>query len=135
MSRMKSWPRKALAGAGLVGLLVAIPAFSEDRDDPESLLPPEFGDPKSMPPPEEKAQPRPQAQPRPVTTSNTSTVQESPGPDGEDEDELDEFERPRPTNYFSIPEGRERPVEIVGLLEPSNHGLGPQAFGRSNGAF
>lgn len=132
---MKSWPRKALAGAGLVGLLVAIPAFSQDRDDPESLLPPGFGDPKNLPPPEEKAQPTPQPQPRPATTSNTSTVQESPGPDGEEEDELDEFERPRPTNYFSIPEGRERPVEIVGLLEPGNHGLGPQAFGRSNGAF
>ncbi len=40
---MKSWPSKLLAGAGLVGLLVGIPAFSQDRDDPVSLLPPGFG--------------------------------------------------------------------------------------------
>jgi len=130
---MKSWPSKALLLIGATSLLVAIPAFSQDRDDPESLLPPGFGDPKSLPPPEEKAGPTPRVQPRPPPTERSPALQESADPD--EEDELDEFERPRPTNYFSIPEGEARPVDTVGLLVPGNHGLGPQAFGRTNGGF
>jgi hypothetical protein len=131
---MKSWRRKALAGVGLIGLLAAIPAVSQERDDPESLLPPGFSDPKTLPPPEEKAPPQTPRPPLPVPppTSASPALQETPGLD--EEAELDEMERPRPTNYFSIP-GDPRPVETVGLLEPGNYGLGPQAFGRSNGAF
>ena len=68
-----------------------------------------------------------------MTTAGTPTVQETG--DLDEEGELDEIDRPRPTNYFSIPRATERPVEIVGLLEPGNNGLGPQAFGRTNGAF
>lgn len=130
---MKSWRRKALAGAALVGLLAAIPAFSQDQEDPESLLPPGFSDPKALPPPENKAAPappRPQA-PLPPTIASPA-VQESAGLD--EESELNPLERPRPTNYFTIP-GEARPVDVVGLLEPGNYGMGPQAFGRDNGAF
>ena len=130
---MKSWRRKALAGVALVGLLAAIPAFSQDQEEPESLLPAGFGDPKALPPPENKATPAtppPQAPQTPAVSS--PAVQETTGLD--EEGELDEFERPRPTNYFSIP-GDPRPVDTVGLLEPGDYGLGPQAFGRDNGAF
>ena len=130
---MKSWPSKALLLAGAACLLVAIPASSQDRDDPESLLPPGFGDPKTLPPPEEKGPDTPPAQPRTPPVARSPALQESPDP-GE-EDELDELERPRPTNYFSVPEGRERPVEVVGPLVPGNFGLAPQAFGRTNGGF
>jgi len=131
MSRMKSWPLKALLLAGATGLLVAIPAFGQG---PESLLPPGFGDPKALPPPEEKAAPPPpRAQPRTPPTARSPALQESANPD--EDEELSELERPRPTNYFSIPEGQARPVETVGPLVPGNYGLPPQAFGRTNGGF
>ena len=132
---MKSWPRKALLLAGAASLIAAIPAFSQNRDDPESLLPPGFGDPQDLPPPENKAAPatpRPQA-PLPGPVSASPAQQESPAPD--EEDELSELERPRPTNYFSIPDGLERPVDMVGVLDPAHNGFAPQAFGRANGAF
>ena len=141
---MKSWPRKALLLAGAASLLVAIPALGQNQEDPESLLPPGFGDPKNLPPPEEKAptQPRPlpgvpqPGVPQPVppqpSTPESTTVQESTSLEEQD---LEELQRPQPTNYFSIPEGRARPVDMVGLLEPGNDGFAPQAFGRSNGAF
>ena len=57
---MKSWPTRALLLAGAATLILAIPASGQDRDDPESLLPPGFGDPETLPPPENKAQPAPQ---------------------------------------------------------------------------
>ena len=53
-------PNKASLLAGAALLLVAIPALSQDRR-PESLLPPGFGDPQTLPPPE-KATPRPPSQ-------------------------------------------------------------------------
>ena len=130
---MKSWPRKALLGAGLISLLAAIPASGQNQEDPESLLPPGFGDPKALPPPEQKASPTPSAQPRTPPVARPPSVQESADPD--EEDELDELERPRPTNYFSIPEGGERPIDVVGLLGPGNYGMPAQAFGRSSGPF
>ncbi len=130
---MKSWPSKLLAGAGLVGLLVGIPAFSQDRDDPESLLPPGFGDPETLPEPVEKAPPPPPPPPRAPPTQSSPALQESATLD--EEDELDELERPRPTNYFTIPQGEARPVDMVGPLVPGNFGLAPQAFGRSHGGF
>jgi hypothetical protein len=127
---MKSWRRKALllAGAGSLGLLVAIPALSQEA--PESLLPPGFGDPETLPPPIPKAPPPPPRAAPPTTPS--PAVQETPNL--EEGEELDELER-RPINYFTIPEGAARPVDIVGPLEPDNFGLGPGAFGRSHGVF
>jgi hypothetical protein len=127
---MTSWPAKALllAGAGLA--LAAIPALGQDRDQPESLLPPGFGDPQTLPPPEEKAP----GQPRNIPQQNTiSSAPADPGLDGNvldgvEEVEVDPTALPRPSNYFSIPEGAERPVDLVGPLEPGNFGLGPDAF-------
>ena len=111
---MKSWRRKALFLAGAASLLLAIPAFSQDQDDPESLLPPGFGDPKALPPPENKAAPSQGPQPAAPPVAPSPALQESPDP--EEADEVDEMERPRPTNYFSIPEGLARPVDVVGPL-------------------
>ena len=100
---MKSWPSKALLLAGHVPAR-RHPAFSQDRDDPESLLPPGFGDPKSLPPPEDKAGPGAARPAAPPPTERSPALQESADPD--EEDELDEFERPRPTNYFRFPRAR-----------------------------
>ena len=129
---MKSWPAKALllAGAGLA--LAAIPALGQDRDAPESLLPPGFGDPQTLPPPDDKAPAQPRAQPQGTPATG------DPGLlgnvlDGVEEVEVDPTALPRPSNYFTIPEGAERPIDLVGPLEPGNFGLGPDAFGHRQG--
>jgi len=129
---MKSWPAKALLLAGAGALIAALPALGQNRDAPESLLPPGFGDPQNLPPPEEKApgQPRPQPQTAP---SAADPGLEGNLLDGVEEVEIDPLALPRPTNYFTIPEGAERPIDLVGPLEPGNFGLGQSAFGRTPG--
>jgi len=131
---MKSWPAKALllAGAGLA--LAAIPALGQDRDAPESLLPPGFGDPQTLPPPEEKA---PGQQPRALQQQGAPAAGD-PGLqgnllDGVEEVALDPTALPRPSNYFTIPEGADRPTDLVGPLVPGNFGLGAGAFGQGQG--
>ncbi|MGQ0589144.1 MAG: hypothetical protein ACT4N8_06375, partial [Sphingosinicella sp.] len=95
---------------------------------PESLLPEGFGDPQNLPPPENKAATRAAPTPAPSVTP-------LPEEDGEEDEELDPLAGPRPTNYFAIPPGTVRPVDVVGVLEPGNHGLGADAFGRTGGAY
>lgn len=127
---MKSWPAKAVLLAGVAAFVVAIPALSQERDAPESLLPEGFGDPQNLPPPENKAAPRP------APAAPAPSVTPLPEEEGEeDEEELDPLAGPRPTNYFAIPPGTVRPVDVVGVLEPGNHGLGADAFGRTGGAY
>lgn len=130
---MKSRPAKALLLAG-AALLIAIPALSQES--PESLLPPGFGDPQTLPPPAEKAAPqapaRPQATPGVAPSPGTTPLEEG---EEEPEDPLDALTRSQPTNYFSIPGGQARPIDIVGPLEPGNFGLGAGAFGPSDGAL
>ena len=136
---MKSWPAKALLLASAGVLLASIPALGQDS--PESLLPPGFGDPKSLPPPEEKAAPTPRTPPQqpaaPSAQPGTPLPAEVSGNQIGDveEIELQQMLGPRPTNYFTVPEGAERPVDLVGVLEPGNSGLGPDAFGSDRGGF
>ncbi len=125
---MQSWRTNSLLLAGTAALLVAIPAASQES--PESLLPPGFGDPQNLPTPENKAQTAPAPDRPPAADSELPALQETG--DLTDE-ELAALEPPRPTNYFAIPEGRARPVDVVGILEPGNFGFARQAFGRSDG--
>jgi len=135
---MKSWPAKALLLASACAAL-ALPALGQDT--PESLLPPGFGDPETLPPPE-KATPTPRTPQQQQATPGSPTAP-APGVDDPaanalvdlEEVELDQMLRPRPSNYFSIPAGVERPVEIVGMLEPGSTGLAPDAFGPDRGGF
>jgi len=131
---MKSWRNKALLLAGGAALLIALPALSQNA--PESLLPPGFGDPQTLPPPEEKAAPTPQPS-SPSSPASPSAAPAAPleGLAEADPEDVAEVEPPRPTNYFTIPEGEARPVYLVGVLEPGNRGLGPDAFGAGNGRF
>lgn len=128
---MTSWQAKVglLAGAAL---LVAIPALSQES--PESLLPPGFGDPQTLPPPAEKAPAQPQA-PRPDAQRPGAAAQPAEQETGTISPEEALLERPRPTNYFSIPEGEARPIDLVGLIGPGGFGLGPDAFGNDRGAL
>jgi hypothetical protein len=126
---MTSWRAKAglLAGAAL---LIALPAFSQES--PESLLPPGFGDPQTLPPPAERTPAQPQT-PRPDAPRAVPQPAEQETGTISPEEAL--LERPRPTNYFSIPEGEARPVDIVGLIGPGGFGLSPNAFGNDRGAL
>lgn len=122
--------------AGAAFLILALPALGQDRDSPEPLLPPGFGDPDTLPPPDNKAQPAPRPTPSPSPPVGAMPgVQETPSLDEEDDEELDPLARPQPLNYFSVPEGEARPVDPAGILEPGNFGLAADAFGRSGGPY
>src|SRR6476661_641439 len=144
---MRSTAARASLLAGAAALLVAIPALSQDRRSPESILPPGFGDPQSLPPPE-KATPTPRPprdestrpppeQTAPVNSASETVAETENGTetaaDGVEEVALDSSQLPRPSNYFTVPRGLERPVDLVGPLQPGNFGLAPDAFARSNG--
>ena len=136
---MKSWRISLLAGAACAVAIVAIPALGQGRGGPESLLPPGFGNTQSLPPPEEKAAP-PATVPPPVapgTVPGVAPPAQDNGSPGEaaPSPAQNPLEAPQPTNYFTVPEGKARSVEMVGMLEPGNGGLGAGAFGANNGAF
>jgi hypothetical protein len=139
---MKPWRTRALLLVGGGALLAALPVLAQDQ--PESLLPPGFGDTRSLPPPEQKAPPqtRPSTQPGPQTAPTTTAAGNTAEPSLEanmtgdvEEVAVDPLALPRPTNYFAIPPASARPVEIVGPLQPGNFGLGEGAFGPANGAL
>src|SRR3954467_11443241 len=137
-----SWRTNALLLAGAAAIVAALPALGQDRQAPASLLPPGFADPQNLPPPEEKREPqqRPQQQQQqqapPVAPGNSAGDQLSGNMMGDVEEvQLDQSALPRPTNYFTIPEGSERSIDRVGPLEPGNFGLCADAFGARNGAL
>jgi hypothetical protein len=138
---MRSWQSRASLLAGGAALLIAIPALSQDRR-PESLLPPGFGDPQNLPPPEKATPvPRPPRQtPEQSAPANASTETVAETENGAEsaagnvvEVALDSGRLPRPTNYFTVPRGLERPTDLIGPLRPGNFGFAPDAFGRTNG--
>lgn len=128
---MKSWRTKYLCLAGAASLLAAIPAFGQ-QDDPESLLPPGFGEPDApLPPRDDPPPPRdddpPPAPPPPVRDAPTVISNSAT----EDLEELGPLvEPPEP---IEIPEASRRSTEFVGPLGPDNWGLGQDAFGSANG--
>jgi len=132
-----SWRTKALLFAGAAAALAALPALGQNT--PESLLPPGFGDPQTLPPPEDKGPPqkaRPQLPTAPTLVGNETDNQLSGNAMGDvQEVQLDQSALPRPSNYFAIPEGSARPTDFVGPLAPGNFGLGENAFGVRNGAL
>jgi hypothetical protein len=149
-----SWRTKTLLLAGAATLLAALPALGQDRNAPQSLLPPGFGDNRDLPPPAQKAEPQahPQQQQTPQQQQQASQQQASQQQAGPtpsvnaaeadlsgnvlsdvEEVQLDQSALPRPTNYFNIPAGLARPIDVVGPLAPGNFGLGENAFGAHNG--
>src|SRR5688572_9293308 len=133
---MKSWASSSLLLVGVAALAVAIPASSQESEAPESLLPPGFGDPENLPPPQPEETPTtPNAQAPAPSSSVVPGLSETDPDDEEDLEQLDPLEHRRPVNYFSIPEGAARSVNPVGPLGPDGFGLPSDAFGRTNGAF
>lgn len=131
---MKSWPARIVLLAGTGALLAGIPALGQDREAPESLLPPGFEDPETLPPPEPNRPPAAPGRQAPPAVPATPGAPSLALGDVE-EMELDQPALPRPTNYFSIPDGVARGTEMIGPLEPGNFGLGPGAFGPANGVL
>ncbi|MGE0180567.1 MAG: hypothetical protein AB7O91_12200, partial [Sphingomonas sp.] len=132
---MKSLNR-ALLLIGAATLAVTIPAIAQNRDAPESLLPEGFNDPGNLPPPEPKqTQPSRPARPGAAPAQSQRADQLIEELNRPVEAEIDPLGGPRPTNYFSIPVGASRPTDIVGILQPGNFGLAPNAFGGDGGAF
>src|SRR5687767_13542532 len=116
---MKFWRSKLLLLAGAAALTASLPASSQDA--PESLLPPGFGDPENQPPPEpETPDPAPtpgnEQQATPSTTGPSRSALPIDGLAEIDEEDLEGLEPGRPLNYFAIPEGAARPVDVVGML-------------------
>ena len=127
--------------AGGAALVVAIPALGQNRQAPQSILPPGFGDTQNLPPPEQKAPPAP---PRPQQGSSPQQQQQQANGSssavagaGTEGGALERSISTRPScrcrPACSPSPPAERPVAMVGPLEPGSFGLGPDAFGPTDG--
>ncbi|HEX8216279.1 MAG TPA: hypothetical protein VF577_02325, partial [Allosphingosinicella sp.] len=137
---MRRWPNKALLIAGVAALVAAIPALGQDS--PESLLPPGFGDPEPAPKEEPKSDaPADPAAPAPEDPGNVATPvpsrTETPVQEISDsaQEDLAQLPPSRPTYTLDVPDSLRRPTDIVGPLDPTNWGLGANAFGTVRGAY
>ncbi|HEX8668479.1 MAG TPA: hypothetical protein VF727_08945 [Allosphingosinicella sp.] len=142
---MKRWRAKLLLASGAAFLALAIPAAGQQgqEEEPESILPPGFGEPAPPPPaPPEGSAPgtppaedpgSPPAVPEPGVVASPApgvpTIQNSAE---EDLEALAQQQLPPP---IEIPEESRRPTNVVGPLRAGNWGLGYDAFGNANGAF
>jgi hypothetical protein len=133
---MKRWRASLFLLSGAAALAFALPATGQQEKDPESLLPPGFGDPPAVPPgdqpdPDRPASPSPPPAPAPGTPP-------SPGDplagiaDAAEADLAAQAEIELPP-AIEIPDASRRPTDFVGPLGPDNWGLGPAAFGNANG--
>jgi len=140
---MKRWRNSLLllAGASALGL-AALPAVGQD-----AVLPPGFGDPNAQPKQQQPAaEPEPQvAEPEPTDvaeptdtggSSRPSAPRVSEEPDVTDSapEDLRPARPVRPAYTYDIAPENARPLDVVGVLQPGNQGLGLSAFG-PRGAF
>jgi hypothetical protein len=135
---MKRWRSKILLLAGVAGLGFAIPALSQ-REAPEALLPPGFGDQETAPAPDQPApdgeQPGasegnalPAIPSEPSVASSDRPVIENAAVEDLEDLAAQEIEPP-----IELPEESRRPTDVVGPLRPENWGLGLGAFGSAHG--
>jgi hypothetical protein len=137
---MRPGRNKLLLIAGVAALAAAIPAISQDT--PESILPPGFGDPE--PPPKQEERPSTPDEPAtPAEPGPDSNQAEAPRPAASEvpavvdsaQEDLEELPRVRPNYTVDVPAALARPTDVVGVLDPDNWGLGPNAFGPASGAY
>ncbi|MDT9597856.1 hypothetical protein [Sphingosinicella rhizophila] len=129
---MKPWRVKLLLLAGVAAVAGSIPAISQEA--PESLLPPGFDDPATLPAPAETPQ-QPKAAPQAV---DTPSVAPSPGSivtiENAAQDDMETLGLVARVQA-ELPASSRRRTDFVGPLGPSNWGLGENAFGGANGRF
>ncbi|TMJ15171.1 MAG: hypothetical protein E6G94_07760 [Alphaproteobacteria bacterium] len=134
---MQRWRTKLLLTAGVAAALAAIPAFGQ-ADQPESQLPPGFGDPGTPapapppPPPAPDTAAAPEAPPPPPSAlADVGTVIENSA----DADLAALGEDLTPVKPIEIPESARRPVDVVGIIGPADWGVGVDGFGKADGRF
>jgi hypothetical protein len=133
---MRPWRTRLLLAAGLAAVAAAsLPALGQDS--PESLLPPGFGDP----PPKQEPEPQPTEPGATPAEPPRNDVVPAPNP-GADQavtdsaaEDLRALPPVAPSYTADVPEALRRPVDVVGLLDPGNWGLGANAFGTDQGVF
>jgi hypothetical protein len=134
--------RTLLLTFGLLGAVV--PAIAQN---PQSLLPPGFGDPKSQPPPATpkapppaptppSATPTPPPPPPGIVVSPGDPTAQSARPQQAEDSALTDLEalpaQPAP-RFYDLPPGAQRPTDVVGVIGPDNRGLQIDAFGGAEG--
>lgn len=125
-----------------VGVLAAtIPAVAQQ---PESLLPPGFGDPKAQPPPDEqpKATPESAATPTIPEAANgqqaaAERVERLPIEEATDSalTDLEALPAQPVPRFYDVPEDSVRPTDLVGVINVASRGLPIDAFGDASGPF
>lgn len=124
---MPSPTRSILAGGAALALALAIPAIAQDQ--PESILPPGFGDP---------------ATPAPAPVANESQPASRAPVERQDSEDarieitdlisaLDELVATEPRRQVEYPQRARRDAYLAGTLDPVAAGLGPQPWGSSSG--
>ncbi|HZF96420.1 MAG TPA: hypothetical protein VEZ20_16275 [Allosphingosinicella sp.] len=147
---MRRLRNKLLLVAGVAALAAGIPAFGPalGQDRPESILPPGFGDPAEPAPkakqepaepkaaePSAPAEPGNAAEPDAPVRVPSSAREDLPDVTDSAAEDLRELRPTRPTYTLDVPADLARPVDVVGVLDEANWGLGPNAFGTARGAF
>ena len=132
---MKPWRNRLLLLAGAAAIVAAIPALSQET--PESILPPGFEDPATVPPPETNGvAPAPGA---PAPVSPDAPVAGSSEPQMVVEDaaaaDLEALEELKPEPPVELPDYARRPTDVVGVIGPGEWGLDIDGFGAANGQF
>jgi hypothetical protein len=133
-----------LAGGVLAAVLPAIGSHAG------AVLPPGFGDPKAQPPPPPTPPPTPTPTNQPTTPDPTATP-DTPGlpttpvervdrpvvveTRDSAQTDLELLPPPPPPPFYDLPEGAERPVDLVGVINATNRGLPIDAFGNASGPF
>ena len=139
---MRRWRNRIALIAGVSALAAAIPALGQDN--PESLLPPGFGDPEPAPKQEPADQPKAEpetpasgnaAEPGPPDESRPSPQADIPTVTDSAAEDLREVPHRRPSYTQDVPESLRRPVDVIGVLDEGNWGLGAGAFGTGRGAW
>lgn len=126
LQRTKQW----LIGSAAIAAALALPALAQDQ--PESLLPPGFGEPAPAPQPQTN-----ESQPR-VTTRPQQPQTSQPAEGGGVEiidlvEALDELTRREPVRQVEYPADARRNPRLAGTLDPVEIGVGSRPWGSASG--
>jgi hypothetical protein len=135
----------AAALTAVLAVAALYPAIAEKN--PESILPPGFGQPEPVAPPKPVAAGKPAAAPSvkpptelvpetvltPAPASGENALDVAEAVEGSGDDDLGNEVATVGSN--DLPEEARRSVDRVGLMTPETGGLGADAFGNANGVF
>ncbi|MDV3256277.1 MAG: hypothetical protein LOX97_00535 [Sphingomonas sp.] len=125
--------KRILAGGAALALVLALPAIAQDQ--PESILPPGFGDPATP-------SPTPSPTQSPVTNearpSTRAPAESQSGEDGRIEvtdllSALDDLVSETPRRQVEYPQRARRDAALAGALDPAAAGLPARPWGAASG--